>query len=54
MPITCLFDTQSHDCVFLIQHFYSATRRGGPKLWPIDWGVSAGGLVPEEYGVGGV
>jgi len=25
-----------------------------PRIWPVDWGVSTGGLVPGEYGMGGV
>jgi len=28
-------------------------RRGGPRIWPVDWGVSPGGLVPGEYGIRG-
>jgi len=27
---------------------------GLPRIWLVDWGVSTGGLVPGEYGMGGV
>ena len=43
---------------FWTQHLYSVRsklvlRRGGPRIWPVDWGVSPGGLVPGEHSICG-
>jgi len=40
---------------FWIQHLYCATSKlvlgcRKPKIWPVAWGMSTGGLGPEDSG----